>query len=507
MKALVSVKAKNIILKLGRLWVWRRKFWVKMLLDELYSNEAQLSEAALKMETTINVKEKQLSRKEKLILNLKDRETSLSESLSYKTKELAQLTQNYETLKDKYYLVQSLLSASPSPSEHLEKFKRILHEDYMAFANEESSLAEEAEAFLHLQAVEQELEMVTNFPIMYGKSQIAISGGFSSGKTEFLNSLILDKSIRLPTGIETVTSIPTYLTCSDKTEIQGYTSSGGCVSFDDGHLKLISHEYVKSLGFEIRRLMPFLSVRVQLDPKRFNNICFIDTPGYDPASTTDTAEHDRVVAKRFAESAQALLWVMGADSGQVSNSDLTFIESLANFSDIPVYVIISKSESRRDEIDDILDLVDITLSTSGINYLGVSAQDAIFLGDYGHRRMTLETFFSLYNRSSHIEKNLCDKVDAVFQRYKSAIQSDIDRRSLLARSLKSIDLDVFAEGNVALSDTVSEKLGEVSSNFSLDILKKHQKQAEKISKKLQEAISRVFTEIERGASIPSLEQP
>lgn len=495
MKNIVSGETKEILARLARFWVWRRRQWVRRLSEELNHNEAEVAEYISQKESQVEAVKKQLAEQRGACQDLETKNDELSKGLDKKDGDLKKLGQQYQELNDRYSLVKDLLSAGRTPSAVLDNFRSILHEDYLVFANEESSLAEEAQAFLHLQGVEQELEMISSFPALYGKSQIAISGGFSAGKTEFLNSLILDDAVRLPTGIETVTSIPTYLTYAEETVVQGYTASGGKVSLEGVGLKLISHEYVKSFGFEIRKIMPFLSVSVQLDPDRFSHICFIDTPGYDPASSTNTAEHDRVVAKRFAESAEALLWVLGADSGQVSNSDIEFIESLSNFADIPVYVILSRAEQRRDEIDDILDLVDITFGSTSINYLGVSAEDSIFRGEYGHRRMSLDTFFSLYNRSSHIEKNLCDKIDAVFEKYVHAISNDIEECEAVVGALKSIDLDVFGEGDFMLAEKVSEKVEGVSAQFRVDSLKSQKEKALGIANRLKGAVHEIFEEI------------
>jgi len=496
MKSLISEKSREILARLARIWVWRRRRWVRWLSEELRRGETEIAEYISKKESQIEGTAKQLSEKIRVCRDLETKNNSLTLDLNKKSAELNGLGRQHQELNDRYSLVKSLLSAGRTPSAAMDNFRAILNEDYLAFANEESSLAEEAQAFLHLQGIEQELGLITSFPTLYGKSQIAISGGFSAGKTEFLNSLILDDAVRLPTGIETVTSIPTYLIYAEETMVQGYTASGGKVSLEGDGLKLISHEYVKSFGFEIRKIMPFLSVSVQLDPSRFSHICFVDTPGYDPASSTNTAEHDRAVAKRFAETAEALLWVIGADSGQVSSSDIDFIESLSNFADVPVYVVLSKAEQRRDEIDDILDLVDMTFDSTSINYLGVSAEDSIFRGEYGHRKMSLDTFFSLYNRSSHIEKNLCDKIDAVFKKYIEAIGNDLEEAEEIIGSLKSVDLDVFGEGVGHISEKVSEKIGDISSRFRLDLLKIQKEKALEISGKLKGAVHEVFEEVE-----------
>ena len=68
-------------------------------------------------------------------------------------------------------------------------------------------MANEAEAILKLQSIEKELELITIYPNLYQKSVIAIGGGFSSGKSSFINSLIIDKKVKLPEGINPTTAL------------------------------------------------------------------------------------------------------------------------------------------------------------------------------------------------------------------------------------------------------------------------------------------------------------
>ena len=76
----------------------------------------------------------------------------------------------------------------------------------------------------------QEYERFKEF-ILYdkliGKNIVALGGGFSSGKSSFLNS-ILGQEI-LPSGIRPSTSIPTYLVNGIDVEVHGINSFQSCV--------------------------------------------------------------------------------------------------------------------------------------------------------------------------------------------------------------------------------------------------------------------------------------
>ena len=69
-------------------------------------------------------------------------------------------------LKDR--LVSQLL-ASKSSENKLDKFKKYLYEDFYDFANAEETLANEAEAFMKLQAIEKELELITVYQLYIKK--------------------------------------------------------------------------------------------------------------------------------------------------------------------------------------------------------------------------------------------------------------------------------------------------------------------------------------------------
>ena len=72
--------------------------------------------------------------------------------------------ERHEALLQKYDLVSKLLTAEPVENEKLKEFRTLFKGDFMAFANGESSLAEEASALDKLRIVESRLEEVVAFP-------------------------------------------------------------------------------------------------------------------------------------------------------------------------------------------------------------------------------------------------------------------------------------------------------------------------------------------------------
>ncbi|MFU7547928.1 hypothetical protein ACM9NO_28320, partial [Pseudomonas paraeruginosa] len=123
----------------------------------------------------------------------------------------ADINKQHLSLIEKFSLVSRVLAQQPPSNPGLERFAELINNDYMDFANRESSLADEAQAVLKMQAILAEMHMLNNFPSIAGKTILSIAGGFSSGKSAFVNSFIKDPSVELATGINPVTVIPSYV--------------------------------------------------------------------------------------------------------------------------------------------------------------------------------------------------------------------------------------------------------------------------------------------------------
>ena len=74
-------------------------------------------------------------------------------------------------------------------------------------------------------------------------TQIVVAGGFSSGKSSFLNRLTKSTNL-LPTGVEPVSVVKTYLYCSKHTKsiaVQGVNLKNVLVMLDPNVLQAIQH--------------------------------------------------------------------------------------------------------------------------------------------------------------------------------------------------------------------------------------------------------------------------
>ena len=210
--------------------------------------------------------------------------------------DLTKARHNFDELDQKYKLVSDLLTPKSSENEAFVKFKKLFDGPFMDFANEESSLADEAAAVQKLQSLEKRLEEIVAFPHTFMKKSIAIGGGFSSGKSEFVNSFIKKPDVKMPVGIEPATAIPSFVISNPEVSIKGLSRDGATVDIAPDLYSQLSHRFVESFSFKLKDHMPYITVEVPLDEGLFENICLIDTPGYNPAGG-NTGEDRKTAAE------------------------------------------------------------------------------------------------------------------------------------------------------------------------------------------------------------------
>lgn len=90
------------------------------------------------------------------------------------------------------------------------------------------SLKEKEIALLTIQEIKKELQLVASYPSLFQKNMVAVGGGFSAGKSTFLNNL-LGLKLKLPEDTDYTTAIPTYCLKGKKEVLMGFSQNGGMV--------------------------------------------------------------------------------------------------------------------------------------------------------------------------------------------------------------------------------------------------------------------------------------
>ena len=390
------------------------------------------------------------------------------------------------TLQEKFSLVQSILTLEAPYNLELEKFSRLIDEDYLKFASRESSLANEAGALIDLQSIQKELELITAFPSIYNRTQIVIAGGFSSGKSQFINSFIKSDEVQLAVGINPVTVVPSYVICARKPAIRAYGANRGSKELPQKLYKSLSHEFVEALGFDLRKIMPFITVEVCMEEGLFEHLCLIDTPGYNPGGG-NAMETDRNIAQNYAAQASAMIWVIGLDpAGTISKSDLDFIEKTKLAGEC-LYILLNKADTKSDEaIKEVINQVEIDLLSYGLETAGICAYSSRKRRTHHYIGQKLEDFLRVHNQKYAARSRIEKKIDAVFNHYQQAIVRDLTTRKARRMAFDSFKIEALQRGGSDLYQKINDLSTPIESEYdSADLMKLNQ-ECEDLRKRFKE---------------------
>ena len=427
-----------------------------------------------------------------------DKHESLNQSHSSLKQEHEKLNNKHNKVNTKFDLVSQILNASNTPNQAMKNFNLLVENDFIEFANEEDSLAEEAKAILMLQNIQRELQMISSFSTIYNKNIVAVGGGFSAGKSEFISSFFTDKTVKLPIGIKPVTAIPTYIANGDKFTIKGYSYKGGTVNISSELYSNLSHDFIKSFSFNLKDIVPIIAI--ETDIKNYNNICFIDTPGYNPAHTEST-NSDYQTANQYLENANVLLWVVGLDAcdGAIPLSDLEFLENLS-LENKKLFIIANKADLKcSEDLEDILESFEETLDEYDIDYYGISAFSSVDKQEISYKKESLIEFLSAIDNPINIKNKIISELDKVFDMYEIAINEQLKWTENIQSNLKSLELDFMQDGiDIYESERANDRLYEIKKMFETSELKKQLKKLKLLRDKITTAAYEIFNSIEKN---------
>jgi tRNA U34 5-carboxymethylaminomethyl modifying GTPase MnmE/TrmE len=403
--------------------------------------------------------------------------------------------------KERDQLLTRLLSAKPYARDGVATFGRLLTQDYMAFARSGSSMTGEADVLEELQSIYQELQEQACVGDIAGRALVGIVGGFSSGKSEFINSFIKDREVRLKVGLEPVTAIPTYVIAAEQRAIYANTANGGRVELDIALLSGMSSSSLGKLGFDIKALMPSLSVEVEMDPRLFGNLTLLDTPGYNAANAFRAyTASDRATALEAAGAVEAIIWVMAAEvNGTVPDSDLEFLYE-AGLGTRPVYVVLSKADLRsQDELEAIMYEVEDVLRSERIPCIGISAYSSVRRQEIAYRKKSLMSHFAALNKRSSQRTNLLERINTVFERYDAAILRDIDAAATNESAIKTLRLEALQAGGETLSKAMEKPIRKLATDVDVNALENTLQQCQDLYEKLFDAATLALGHAGRSA--------
>ncbi|GAA7287601.1 GTPase [Helicobacter pylori] len=371
---------------------------------------------------------------------------------------------NIKGLKERYDLIARILNAKME-NEGLEEYQQILDNEFLEFASGVDSLKEKEIALLMLQEIQKELQLVAGYPSLFQKTIVAVGGGFSAGKSTFLNNL-LGLKLKLPEHIDPTTAIPTYCLKGKKEVLMGFSQNGDMVELPN---LAFDHQFLKSLGFNLKEIMPFMLLSAPSVPFEF--LCFIDTPGYNSGNQGYTGG-DKEASKESLKHAKHILWLVSCESGETHKNDLEYLQELYEEGK-KVFIVLSRADSRtKRQLEEVAIKIRETLKDHGIEFLGIGAYSATRyqeIKEFSEKSPvfdSLEEFLMKLNQRSEKQNEILESLYEVHRMYEKAIEQDANRFKRYQKTLRSVKLDLMQKGFDDFNDATFNKIHSLKKEFS-----------------------------------------
>lgn len=236
--------------------------------------------------------------------------------------------------------------------------------------------------------------------------RIAVCGGYSSGKSSFLNHL-LDTGNALPTGIEPVSMVNTYINCSSefkRLSVKGKNCKNKLVRLNREVLECIQHSskskvYVKTVLDTL-----YVDLPVNNERKYLEGLTFVDTPGYNNSDNvnSENGATDKQTALEAAAGADAVIWCIDSEAGTISKNDIDILnDAICDDGSVPYIIVFTKMDKKpQDQMQQILKGAEkvcrSNLKVQPIDILGYSCVNT------EHSVLSLNSLKSLGNRAWNI---------------------------------------------------------------------------------------------------------
>lgn len=251
-------------------------------------------------------------------------------------------------------------------SKLLDKMRKFVDEDFTELCRS-TNLLDQIEIYRKLRSIYSDIKDMTEFSALANKNIVALGGGFSSGKSRFINTILNDDI--LPTETTPTTSIPTYIRNGNEEKIYALNTFNVKADVDREAIKAISHDFNKQYDISFSHVIKLLMLETPYF--KYNNIAILDTPGYSKAdSLQDGFNTDERKAREHLSQADYLIWVVDIQKGTLPDSDIEFIRSLDYEGEI--FFILNRADLRPPkEREEIMSNVKERIKSTGIKCCGI----------------------------------------------------------------------------------------------------------------------------------------
>ncbi len=396
-------------------------------------------------------------------------------------------------LKERYDLIARILNAKMK-NEGLEEYQSVLDNEFLEFASGVDSLKEKEIALLALQEIKKELQLVASYPSLFQKSMVAVGGGFSAGKSSFLNNLL---GLNLPIGLDKTTAIPTYCLEGKKEVLMGRSQNGGVVELPDFSF---DHKTLNAFDFDLKSIMPFMILSA---PLPFKHLCFIDTPGYNPSNQGYTGG-DRQASEEYLANAKYILWVIDCQHGTIQSDDLDYLQELYEKHGKQVFIVLNKADRKtKNDLETIATNIREVLEDKGVEICGIGAYSSTRyqeIKEFSEKSPvfdSLEKFLKKLNKKSEKQNEILSVLYDVCLAYEKAIEQDADQFERYQSSLHSIKLDLMQKGFDDFKDDAFNRIESLKKEFSEKEESKRENLAQlnQVINSFKESIDKVFDRV------------
>ncbi len=346
---------------------------------------------------------------------------------------------------------------------------------------------------------------------LIGKNIVALGGGFSCGKSSFLNAF-MGKSV-LPADIDPSTSVPTYIVKGDRHEVLGINVFDTRIQMLPKDIKKIAHGFGGLEDEDCERVTDAVTLGHILESiffstplHRYDSIAFLDTPGYSkPDSEKYSAKTDEQIARGQLNASNYILWFVQADAGTITEEDIKFIKTLR--ADIPKLIIVNKADKKNlSDLSAIIDKIKTTLDLKGVSCIDVLAftsrpdqiEDDALLDFISKDRAKIEEQIREWD-SRIYESNFARNFKQIFFRCREFYDEEIDEES---RKLTRLNTSITRLSAEDIAADVLEPLQLLVSDA-----KRNVNELKAIRAKLKELQDEFFTEIKFIADTVGIAMP
>ena len=350
------------------------------------------------------------------------------------------------------------------------KLEDIFLDDYLIEKSEQKNLINSFEV------LKERFFLSLDYPWMVNKKRVVVAGRFTAGKTSIINSLM---KTNLPVDTKPTTAIPTQianLNLENKAIIK---------TINYPYPKIINTEILNNLVKEEMNDFP-IHIADIIEYIVINNdflgdeLIIIDTPGFDPADKKNLDKDKELMEKEF-ESADAIIWVMDINDGDISRDAL---EVLKTIKDKKLIVVLNKADTKiKVEIEKVVNKVKDTLIKNNISY-----EEIITMGK-NTKRMN-------FDKNVEILRNLIKDLEVkefnIFKEIKEFLD-EIYLELIKVEKLMMNSLDIYENFYSMIKKEGYEGLKEIYNiDFEDELLKDFAKEVIEIEEELGEKESKIM---------------